>query len=289
VDQAERAVAVARPLLGGALHDHAHRGQVVDLVELATLLRHLVVDGVEVLRAPGDLDGDVDLVELELQDARSLGDVPLAVGAPLGDHRLDLLVLARVQRLEREVLEFPLEGVDAETVRERCVHLERLLCLLHLLLLAEVLDLAEVVQPVGELDQDHAHVLCHRDDQLAVVLGLGLLPALELHPGQLRHALDELCDLLAELGTDVLELDVRCPRPRRGGARRRSSRRPAEAARRSWPRPTGAARTPPRAALLPLVCLGCEAEGSADQLAVDVRVVCRHVRDQLVDELLMLF
>ena len=113
-----------------------------------------------------------------------------------------------MQRLEREILELPLHRVDAEPVRERRVDLERLLRLLHLLLLAEVLDLAQVVQAVGELDQDHAHVLGHRDDQLAVVLRLGLLAALELHARQLRDALDELRDLVAELGADVVELDV---------------------------------------------------------------------------------
>ena len=132
----------------------------------------------------------------------------LAVGAALGDHLLDLLVLARVQRLEREVLELPLERVDAEAVRERRVDLERLPRLLHLLLLAEVLDRAQVVEPVGELDQDHAHVLGHRHDQLAVVLGLRVLAALELDARQLRDALDERRDLVAELGADVLDLDA---------------------------------------------------------------------------------
>ena len=160
------------------------------------------------LRAPGDLGRDVDLVELVLQHDRRLAHVLLAVGAALGDHLLDLLVLARVQRPEREVLELPLERVDAEAVRERRVHLERLARLLHLLLLAHVLDRAQVVQAVGELDQDHAHVLRHRDDQLAVVLGLGLLAALELDARQLRHALDELRDLVAELGADVVDLDA---------------------------------------------------------------------------------
>ena len=108
---------------------------------------------------------------------RGLAHVRLAVGAALGDHRLDLLVLARMQRLEREILELPLERVDAEPVRERRVDLERLLRRLHLLLLAEVLDRAHVVQAVRELDQDHARVLGHRHDHLAVVLGLGLLAA----------------------------------------------------------------------------------------------------------------
>ncbi len=101
----------------------------------------------------------------------------LAVGAPVGDHRLDLRVLARVEGLEREVLELPLERVDPEPVRERRVDLERLLRLLHLLLLAEVLDRPHVVEAVGELDEDDPHVLGHRDDHLAVVLRLGLLAA----------------------------------------------------------------------------------------------------------------
>ena len=48
----------------------------------------------------------------------------------------------------------------------------------------------------------------HRDDHLAVVLGLGLLAALELDPRQLRDALDELRDLVAELGADLLELGL---------------------------------------------------------------------------------
>src|SRR6188474_1532208 len=53
VDEAERRVAVARPLLTFALADDPHRGQVVDLVELPAALGHLVVDRVEVLRSRG--------------------------------------------------------------------------------------------------------------------------------------------------------------------------------------------------------------------------------------------
>jgi hypothetical protein len=103
VDQAKCAVAVARSLFAVALDDHAHRRQVVDLVELATLLGHLVVDRIEVLRATGDLGRDVNLVELARQYIRRFGDVAFAVGTPLRDHRRDLLVLARMQSLEREV------------------------------------------------------------------------------------------------------------------------------------------------------------------------------------------
>jgi hypothetical protein len=72
VDEPQRAVAVARALVAAALHDHPHGREVVDLVELAALLGHLVVDGVEVLRAAGDVRGDVDLPELPLEDVRRL-------------------------------------------------------------------------------------------------------------------------------------------------------------------------------------------------------------------------
>src|SRR5262245_21235361 len=100
-----------------------------------------------------------------------------------------------MKRLERKLLELPLQRVDAEAMRERRIDLERLARLLELLLLAEVLDRAQVVQAVGELDQDDPQVLRHRDDQLAIVLGLRVLAALELDARQLRDALDELCDL----------------------------------------------------------------------------------------------
>ena len=167
-----------------------------------------------------------------VEHVRRLGDVAFAVGAPLGDHRRDLLVLARVQRLEREVLELPLERVDAEAVRERRVDLERLLRLLDLLLLAEVLDRAHVVQPVRELDQDHADVLGHRDDHLAVVLGLRLLAALELDPRQLRDAFDEPARSRRRTRRARRRCRSRCPRRRRGGARPRASARRGAAARR---------------------------------------------------------
>ena len=147
------------------------------------------------LRAADELRRDVRLAQLVPEDPRGLLGLRLAVCALVGDHRLDLRVLPRVERLEREVLELPLERVDAEPVRERRVHLERLAGLLRLLLLPEVLDRPHVVEAVGELDEDDADVLRHRDDHLPVVLGLRLLTALERDPGQLRDALDELGDL----------------------------------------------------------------------------------------------
>ena len=162
------------------------------------------------LRPPGDLDaGDADGLELAAEDAPGLLDERLAIGPALVDHLLDLAVAARVEGGERQVLELPLERVDPQPVRQRRVDLERLLGLLDLLRLGHVGQRAHVVQPVRELDHEHADVARHRDDQLAVVLGLVLLGAVEVDLRQLGDAVDQGRDLVAEEALDVVEAGAR--------------------------------------------------------------------------------
>ena len=142
-------------------------------------------------------------IQLLGQVLAGLVDVALAVVALLGDQRLDLVVLARMQRLEGEVLELPLDRVDTEAVGDRRVDVERLARLVDLLLLGHRVDRAHVVQAIGELDQDDPDVRGHRDHHLAVVLSLRLVAGLERQAGQLRDAVDQAGDLLAEVLLDV--------------------------------------------------------------------------------------
>ena len=148
---------------------------------------------------------DPELAQLAREVLAGLADVALAFVALLGDEALDLLVLARVQRREREILELPLDRVDAEAMRDRRVDLQGLLGLLDLLLLGHRLDRAHVVQTIGELDQDDPHVGGHRDHHLAVVLGLRLVARAERDAGQLGDAVDDPRDLLAEALAHLLD------------------------------------------------------------------------------------
>ena len=84
--------------------------------------------------------------------ARSPGQVVLALLAALGHHARDLVELVRLQVVEREILELPLDARDAEAVRERCVDLHRLARLLDAPLRRQLGERAHVVQPVGELE-----------------------------------------------------------------------------------------------------------------------------------------
>ena len=212
------------------------------------------------------------------------------VGAPLGDHRLDLGVLARVERLEGEVLELPLERVDTEPMRERRIDLERLLRLLDLLLLAQVLDRAEVVEAVGELDDDDAFSsLGHRRDHLAVVLGLRLLACLELDARQFRDAVDERGDLVAELLAQGAELDAGVLDDvveERGGDRLLvEPQAGADRGDADRVRDEGLA----GAALLPLVRSGGEPERTRDQLDVDVGALGGELGEEPFEELFVPF
>ena len=65
------------------------------------------------------------------------------------------------------------------------------------------------MEPVGELDQEDADVLAHRQDQLPEVLCLLFLVGLQLDAVELGHAVDQSGDLLAKLGLDVLDGGVR--------------------------------------------------------------------------------
>ena len=212
----------------------------------------------------------------------------LAVSPALGDHRLDLGVLPRMKTFEGKVLELPLDGVDAEAVCDRRIDLERLLRLLDLLLAAEVLDRPHVVQPVRKLDQDHPRVLGHRHDHLPVVLDLRLLTARKLNPRQLRDALYESGDVLTELGLDVRELCLRVLDhvvEQRGRERLLVEVERGEDLRGA---PRVMDEVVARAAHLSPVGTLCERERPAEQVTVDVGLVRLDVRDQLLDEVLML-
>ncbi len=172
-------------------------------------------------------------------------------------------------------------------MRERRVHLERLARLLQLLLLAEVLDRAQVVQAVGQLDEDDAQVLRHRDDQLPVVLRLRMLAALELDARQLRHTLDELGDLFAELGAQLIDVgrgvldDVM---EERGRKRRLVELQAGEDLRGS---PGVVDELLARLAHLPRVRLGGVVERPDEQVPVYVGLVRLDLGEQFLDEVLM--
>ena len=154
VDRAQHGVAVAH-----RADEHADADQVVDVVELATAHDHLLVHGVQLLRATHDPAADAQFAQILVDGLDDVLHVLLALRCALLHEALDLGVELRVQHREREILELGLDRLDAEAMRQRSVDLERLGGLLLRLLRRDEAPRAGVVQPVGELDEQHPDVL----------------------------------------------------------------------------------------------------------------------------------
>ncbi len=107
-----------------------------------------------------------------------------------------------MQVVEAEVLELVVERVEAQAVGDRRVDVERLARDAFLLLGLDRFERAHVVQPVGELDEDDAHVARHREQHLPEVLGLRVLQGRELDAVDLGDAVDQLGHGFAELPRD---------------------------------------------------------------------------------------
>ncbi len=162
----------------GVLHlldDQPDGVQIVDLAELSALALHLAGDAVQVLGPAADLRLDADLGQLLAQDGDALVDERLALLATVGQHLDQLAELLRLGVLERQILELPLPLPDPQPMRQRRVDLHRLACDANLLVGRQGAERAHVVEPVGELDDDHPHVLGHGQEHLSDVLRLLLL------------------------------------------------------------------------------------------------------------------
>ena len=191
MDDAERRVAVL-----DRLGDDAQRDEVVDALEVDRLPLQLQVDAVEALDAAVEMDDrDLRVFELAADVARQhvddlLGALPLVL-----DLGAKPLVGLRLEILERELLELVLDLAHAEPVGNRRVDVERLLRDLDAPLLRQVPERAHVVETVGELDEDDADVIHHRQQHLAEVLGLALLARGEGDGADLGDAFDHVGDL----------------------------------------------------------------------------------------------
>ena len=187
-----------RPAVTILIDDDAQPHQVEDVVELLAADDHLLVDAPEVLRASADLGLDAELVELGRERRHDLAEVVLALGLTRRHHLLDLGVALRVQRREAKVLELPLDLLDAESVGQRRVDVERLLGDGALTGHRHDRDRAHVVQAVGQLDQQYPPVLGHGDEHLADGGGLLLFLGIELQTVELGDAVHDRGDLIPE-------------------------------------------------------------------------------------------
>jgi hypothetical protein len=149
----------------------------------------------------GRCEGGAQLTEAAL-DVVGIG------GVQGGDAGGDVAVDRGLEVTKAEVLQLGVQPLDAEAIGEGGVDLHRLAGDAKLLVERHVLEGPHVVEAVGELDEEDADVLAHRQQHLAEALGLLLLARQVRDLAELGDAVDEAGDLAAEALGEVEDREV---------------------------------------------------------------------------------
>ena len=129
--------------------------------------------------------------QLLADDRDHFVDILFPVGFFLGDVAFELVVNLRMEILERQVFKLAFDPGDAQAVRQRRVNIQGLLRRENLFVGRHMIERAHVVHPVGELDENHPHVLAHGENHLAKIFRLLLLMAAIVGAAQLGDAVDQ--------------------------------------------------------------------------------------------------
>ena len=195
----ERRVAILH-----AVGDQAEGDEVVDLIELNPLALQFLVDAVEPLQAAIDADdGNLRFAELgrdglfEILDF-NLGGLPAAFDFR-GEHAISL----HVEIFERQLFELVLHLAHAKPVGDRRVDVEGLLRGLLLAVFRHMFERAHIVKAIGELHENHADIVDHREQHFAEAFGLPLF-ARRKRDGADRADFRDPFDDVRDLGAEVL-------------------------------------------------------------------------------------
>ena len=203
MDHPERRVAVLH-----RVRNHAQCEQILNLLEGKVVGADLLVDRPQMLRPSGHVhEGNSRLGQHVHQRTPHLHDLPLPLPPALLNLLLQPVVFVGFEKLEGQVLQLPLDGRQPQAMGDGGIDVARLQRDSPLLGRPQVLERAHVVEPVGELDEDHPGILDHRHQQLAVVLDLPFRIRPEAHAPDLGHAVHDPRHLGAELGLHIGQVD----------------------------------------------------------------------------------
>ncbi len=154
--------------------DHTKGVDVVHSGEAQMLFPHLLINAVQVLLTAEHVRDDALLAQVAPDAILDFVDDLLAIPTnPL--HLLpDHAVAQRVQRRETELLQFETDLIDAETLRDRRIDLERFPRDTPSFLEAQRAERAHVMETIRKFHEDDANVVGHRHQHALKITRLRL-------------------------------------------------------------------------------------------------------------------
>ena len=194
-----------------AVHNDAHRKQVIDLVQRLVLILHLLIDAEKVLHAPVYLRLDARIPDMLADLVHDALDILLPHALAHGYLVYKVIIHVRLQIFQRQVVQFDLHLADAQPLGDGAIDFQRLLgdALPALGLL--VLQRPHIVEPVRQLDQDDPDIFRHGKEHLPEILRLHLQlgvrlvsPCRQRNLLQLRDAVHQKRHIVPELPLQIL-------------------------------------------------------------------------------------
>ena len=174
--------------------------------EFDALPLQLLMDAEQTLDAAVDVeDGHLRFGQLGGDRVFQILDEPFRRAAPRLHVLPERLVRLRLEILERQLLQLVLDLAHPEPVRDRRVDVARLLRDLHAAIFGKMVECPHVVKAIGELHEDDADVVHHREQHLPEILGLPLFARRERNRADLGDAFDDVRDLGTEQLLDPLD------------------------------------------------------------------------------------
>ncbi len=204
MDYAERRVAIAY-----RVGDDAHGQQVVNLIDRAVLPQTFLVNGIEPLHAAVDFGGYAVFVQPLANRVLQIAEKRLKFFSLGDDGILQLLVSLGFKIAEGNVLQLPSDQTHSQAMRNRRINIKRLAGDALLLFRGKETERAHVVQPVGQLHHDDAHVVHHGQQHLPDVFGLARFGSQQVQPVDFGDPFDERGDVRAEALGDPLRGNAR--------------------------------------------------------------------------------
>ena len=191
------------------VHDHADRDQIIELIKFDILGEHLLVNTVNSLETSVNFRLDAHLRDLITHHGNNLIDICPALIREGISLFLDLFVIITMQYAQRNILKFMLKDIHTETVCQRCINLDRLLCLFNLFIRRLEFDRTHIVQTVCKLNDNYADIRSHRKEHLAEILCLRFFLGFKIQFRELCHAINNVRDLVTEHFTNFCKRNFR--------------------------------------------------------------------------------